>query len=79
MDKNIKLLFCILGSTFLTLLKSELFMPAGLALLNGSGYGENLFGLALYNMINLISFIGFVLLIIFSSILIIINANFREK
>lgn len=79
MNKNIKLLFCILGSTFLVLLKSDIFESAKLALFEGRGYGSSLFGELIYSISNILSFIGFVLVIIFSIILIVININFRNK
>ena len=79
MDKNIKLFYCLLGSTFLALLKSSLLTPAEAALFEGTGFGASLFGRAVYNITNIVSFTGFVLVIIFSSILIITNINFGKK
>lgn len=79
MDKNIKLLFCILGSTILVLLKSPIFENAKFALFEDNGYGVNSFGNAVYRISNLISFIGFILVIIFSCALIITNLNFKNK
>ena len=42
--------FCILGSTFLMLLKSPVFESAKFALLDGIGYGGSLFGEVLYRI-----------------------------
>lgn len=79
MEKNIKLLFCILGSTFLVLLKSPVFESAKFALFEGRGYGSSIFAEAVYRIGNIISFIGFVLVVIFSIMLIIRNLNFKSK
>lgn len=79
MERNIKLLFCLLGSIFLPLLKSPIFGYAGQALWEGRGYGISLVGIYFYNIINVISFIGYILIIIFSIVLIIRNLNFKDK
>lgn len=79
MEKNIKLLYCILGSTMLVLLQTPVFQAARLAVLQGKSYGSSSFGLALYKICNLISFIGFILVIVFSIILIIKNINLKDK
>ena len=79
MDKNIKLIYCILGSIFLILLQSSVFKKAGFAFLNGSGYGTNFYGMAINGMINILSFIGFILFIVFSIVLIIKNLDFKNK
>lgn len=79
MDKNKKLLYCILGSIFLSLMNSPIFKNAELGLLNGNGYGSSLFGITMYTLSNIISFIGVILVIIFSIILIIQNLDFKKK
>jgi uncharacterized membrane protein YGL010W len=79
MEKNIKLLYCILGSTMLVLLETPVFGAARLAILQDRSYASSSFGLALYTICNIISFIGFILVIIFSVILIIRNINFKNK
>ena len=78
MEKNKKLLYCILGSTILTLLNTPIFAYAKLGIFQ-IGYGENLFGEILVRFTNIISLVGFILLMVFSIILIIRNINFRDK
>lgn len=79
MEKNIKLLYCIFGSTMLVLLETPVFEAARLAVLQGRSYGNSPLGLALYKMCNMISFIGFILVIVFSVILITRNINLKNK
>ncbi|MBV7273864.1 hypothetical protein I6U48_13200 [Clostridium sp. PL3] len=79
MERSIKLLFCLLGSVFLALLKCPVFGYAEQALWEGRGYGSSSTGIIFYNIINVISFIGFILIVIFSIALIIVNLNFKDK
>lgn len=72
MDKNIKLLYCILGSIVLALLNSSIFEYARIGMFSG-GYGRYLFGILLFGLSDILSFIGFLLLMVFSVILIINN------
>lgn len=72
MDKNIKLLFCILGSAILTLLSSPIFGGARFSLFS-DGYGGHPLGELIVFLSNFVSFIGFILLMIFSILLIINN------
>jgi hypothetical protein len=76
--KNIKLAFCILGSFMLTLLQSPSFFRATYAMFNGSS-GQNAFTEMISRLFGVISFVGVILVIIFSCILIISNINFRNK
>jgi len=77
-SRNIKLLFCIFGSFMLTLLQTPLFFHA---IYNafGGGSGANLFTIYIYKLFSKISFVGVILIIIFSFILIISNINFKEN
>lgn len=72
MSKNIKLLFCILGSAILALLNSPILQYARLGLFE-SGYGGNLFGELIVRFTNILSLAGFILLMVFSIMLIIVN------
>jgi len=47
--------------------------------LNGRGYAEDIYGETIHFLINLFSFTGFILTIIFSLILIFSNINFKDK
>jgi multisubunit Na+/H+ antiporter MnhB subunit len=76
--KNIKLVCCILGSFMLTLLQSPSFFTATYTMFGG-GSGENAFTEMLYRLFGVISFVGVILVIIFSCILIISNINLRNK
>lgn len=78
MDKNKKLIYCILGSFFLTMLTSPFFEYAESALYFGRPYGTILYGLIIHYIINILSFLGLFLFIIFSIILIISNINFNK-
>ena len=77
MSKNAKLLYCILGSAILALLNSPMLSYAKLGIFPG-GYGGSIFGLLLVPIVNILSLIGFILLIIFAIILIINNINFKK-
>lgn len=77
MGKNIKLLYCILGSFVLALLNSPILSYAKLGMFPG-GYAGTV-GVFLVLISNILSLIGFLLLILFSIILIINNLNFKEK
>ncbi|MGD9570035.1 MAG: hypothetical protein AB7V48_17285 [Sedimentibacter sp.] len=80
MNKNLRLLYSILGSFILTLLNNPIFEYSRL------GIFENTRGLTfamiyqIYNfIINIISFVGFVLLIVFSIKLVINNTINKDK
>ena len=62
--KNIKLLYCILGSFILTLLQTPILFQATYTVFGGSS-GSNLFTELLYTIFGFISFIGVILLIVF--------------
>lgn len=78
MDKNIKLIYCILGSAILALLNTPLLGYAKLGMFT-SGYGGNIFGEMIVHITNIVSLVGFILLILFSIALIVNNINFRKK
>ncbi len=77
-SRNIKLLFCIFGSLMLTLLQTPLFFRATYNAFGG-GSGANLFTMNTYKLFSIISFVGVILVIIFSFILIMSNINFKEN
>ena len=77
-SKNIKLLCCIFGSFMLTLLQTPVLFQATYTMFGG-GSGANLFTELLYRVFGFISFIGVILLIVFSSYLIISNIKFNNK
>lgn len=81
MDKNnTKLLFCLLGGTFLVLLKSPVFESAKFALYEGtSGYGGHKLGESLFHISNILSFIWFILVVMFLIWLIVRNLNFKNR
>jgi hypothetical protein len=72
MNKNINLIYCIIGSLILALSNSLIFERALLSLFP-SGYGASNFGVFLVNLSNIISLIGLILMILFSILLIINN------
>lgn len=74
-SKNIKLLYCLLGSFILVLLQSPLFFSATYAI-SGGGSGSNEL---IYKLFSILSFIGVILMVVFSIILIAININFTKK
>ncbi|MDU3017585.1 hypothetical protein [Clostridium perfringens] len=74
-EANQKLLLCILGSIILILLQLPIIHTA-LFNIFGGGSGANMFTIVLYNLKNLLSFIGTILLIIFSITLIFKNIKF---
>lgn len=76
--KNVKLLYCILGSFILTLLQSPYFFSATYTMFGGAS-GANAFTHMIYRLFGVISFVGVILVIIFSCILIISNINLRNK
>lgn len=78
MGKNSKLLYCMLGSAILALLNNPILSYAKLGIFEG-GYGNSRFGVLLVLITNIFSLAGFILLILFSIILIIKNINFKEK
>jgi hypothetical protein len=78
MDKNFKILFCILGGIILSLSPMFGSSLSMFAVRLGSG--------TLFNIVNLIafgvyilSFIGFVLTVTFSIILVVNNINFNKR
>ncbi len=68
-----KLLYCILGSAILALLNNPVFSEARFAI-----HMKYLFVILFIRLVNILSLFGFILLIIFSSILIIRNIP-KEK
>jgi hypothetical protein len=77
MIKNTKLLYCILGSLLLALLNNPIFKYSKF------GLSITYKNIILNNFINwsssMLSLIGFILLILFSIILIINNIKFKDK
>lgn len=78
MQKNTKLLYCILGSAILALLNNPIFENSKFGIFQ-CGYGGYSLGELLVRFTNILSLIGFILLIVFSIILIIRNINFKDK
>lgn len=78
MGKNVKLLYCILGSAVLALLNNPTLSYAKLGMFR-SGYGASIFGELFVLIIDFLSLVGFLLLILFSIRLIINNLSFKEK
>lgn len=78
MSKNIKLLYCILGSAILALINNPIFEYAKLEIFS-SGYGGNLFGSLMVILTNILSLVGFILLIVFSIMLIKRNIDLKDK
>ena len=76
--KNFKLLWCILGSFMLTLLQTPIFFQATYSIFGGSS-GFNIFSEVLYKLLGIISFIGVILVTVFSCILIMNNIKFKDK
>ncbi len=70
--KNKNLIYCLIGSFILSLLNSTFLNHAVFNLFPG-GYAMSKFGIFLISTINILSFIGFLLLIIFSLILVVKN------
>lgn len=77
MDKNKKTLYCILGSFMLTLLNSRMFEFSRLGMFS-SGYGGSFFGELIVLLSNILSLAGYILLGVFSSILIIRNIKLKD-
>jgi hypothetical protein len=78
MGKNVKLLYCILGSAVLALLNNSTFSYARLGMFR-SGYGASMFGEMFVLITDFLAWVGYLLLILFSIMLIINNLNFKEK
>lgn len=78
MDRNVKLLYCILGSAVLALLNSPILDYAKLGMFPG-GYGGHILGHLLVLIANILSLVGFILLIFFSLILIMNNINLKKN
>ena len=78
MGKNTKILYCILGSVILALLNNPIFEHSELGLFSG-GYGGHFWGELLVRLTDILSLVGFILLIVFSIMLIIRNINFKDK
>ncbi|MET3696536.1 hypothetical protein SAMN05877753_103218 [Bacillus oleivorans] len=78
MGKNTKLLYCIIGSATLAFLNNPIFSDSKLGIFKG-GYGGNVFGELLVRITDILSLIGFILLMLFSIILIIRNINIKEN
>lgn len=77
MDKNIKLIYCIVGSAILALLSTPIFDYAQLGMFPG-GYGGNIFGELIVRITDIVSLAGFILLILFSIVLIVNNISFKK-
>jgi len=77
-DKNKKLLYCILGSAILALLNNPIFERSKLAIFKRMYFGH-LFIEFVAMLTDLFSLIGFALLAVFSIKLIISNRNFKDK
>lgn len=75
MDKNIKLLYCILGSIILALLNNSIFDHSKFGLFSAG----TLVGDFIYVLSNILSIIGIILLVLFSMELIIRNIDFKHK
>ncbi|QUH21212.1 hypothetical protein [Alkaliphilus sp. B6464] len=78
MDKNKQILYCILGSVILASLNSSIFAYSKLGMFPG-GYGTSIFGEIIVLLTNILSLAGFVLLAVFSIILIIKNIKLKGK
>ncbi|MBC8587212.1 hypothetical protein [Paratissierella segnis] len=77
MEKNIRISFCILGSFILAFLNHGIFERSRLGLFPG-GYGSHVLGVIIVNLANIVSLVGFLLIIVFSVILIINNIDFSK-
>ena len=77
MSRNTKLLYCILGSAILSFINSSVFEMARLGMFPG-GYHQHLISQQIFLTANVVSLIGYILLIIFSIILIINNLNLKK-
>jgi hypothetical protein len=75
MDKNIKLLYCILASIILALLNNPVFYKAKFGLWLDKGYGSSIFGAITNYMTNILSYLGFLFIILFSILLLINNVK----
>lgn len=75
MDKNIKLIYCILGSIVLALLNNSIFDNSKFGLFSAG----TLVGSLIYVLSNILSLIGIVLLVLFSIKLIIRNIDLKHK
>lgn len=75
MDKNIKLLYCILGSIVLALLNNSIFDDAKFRLFNAG----TLVGRLINILSDILSLIGIILLVLFSITLIIRNIDLKHK
>ncbi|HWK23620.1 MAG TPA: hypothetical protein VNS08_11380 [Ureibacillus sp.] len=73
MTKNAKLLYCLLGSFVLALLNSSLLQPALMGVFSGGG--ANTLEQFVMMLADILSFIGFILLILFSLMLIYRNTR----
>lgn len=78
MGKSINLLYCILGSAVLALLNTPIFSYSKLGIFE-NGYGGNIFGELLVKITNILSLGGFILLMVFSILLIVKNIGFKNK
>lgn len=78
MGKNVKLLYCILGSAVLALLNNPTLSYARLGMFR-SGYGASIFGEMFVLITDFLAWVGYLLLIFFSIRLVINNLSFKEK
>lgn len=74
MEKNIRLIYCILGSVILALINSPMLQFARIGLFPG-GYGGHLLGILVVRLSDIVSFVGYVLMAVFSIMLIINNIH----
>ena len=77
MEKNKKILYCILGSFILALLNSSIFELSRTGMFRG-GYGGNVFGETIVLLSNILSLAGYILLAVFLIILIIRNIRLKN-
>ncbi|MCM3388323.1 hypothetical protein [Ureibacillus chungkukjangi] len=75
MTKNAKLLYCLLGSFVLAMLNSTLLGSALVGVFNGGGALEEFIVL----VADILSFVGYILLIIFSLMLIYYNTKSKFR
>lgn len=75
MDKNKKLIYCIIGSITLALLNSEVFTSSKFGIFNGGTFiGEIIIWIS-----SILSLVGVILMTIFSILLIANNIDIRHK
>ena len=75
MDKNKKLIYCIIGSITLALLNNEIFTPSKFGIFHGGTF----IGQIIFWVSSILSLVGLILMIIFSILLIANNIDIRHK